>query len=191
MKRIIMVIATTMLCRALLSDTNELSHVRAELEELEAHCASRNWNYRVINEVYNFEWLHTTPSYSHFADAVSNCWGDVLADFGNVATNDFERLLLLGVGKHYGEDYYMDYLSGLADLRTNNVITAKEFTWARISTRHDLRSCFFRRYQESHVRGIVEKMILAEPQRTNFWNCVLTGDAYTNYLEEVEAGLWQ
>ena len=48
MKRIIMVIATTMLCRALFSDTNELSHVRAELEELEAHCASRNWNYRVI-----------------------------------------------------------------------------------------------------------------------------------------------
>ena len=45
MKRIIMVIATTMLCRALFSDTNELSHVRAELE---AHCASRNWNYRVL-----------------------------------------------------------------------------------------------------------------------------------------------
>ncbi len=191
MKRNIVMIAETTLCMALMSDASDLSHVRATLEELEAHCASSSLNYRVITEAYNFEWFHPTSSYSLFAETVSNCWGDVLANFDTVATNDFERLLLLGVGKHYGEDYYMDYLSRLADLRTNNVITAKEFTWARISTRHDLRSCFYRRYQEPKVREIIEKMILAEPQRTNSWNRVLTGEAYTNYLEEVEAGLWQ
>ena len=139
----------------------------------------------------NFECIKETPDYRAFASVVSNDWTLALEHLNELATNNLERLLILGVGKTYDEDFYIEYMSVLASMTTNNLLLAKEFSWARASTRFDLQSCLFRRHQEPKVIELIDKYKAVQPGRTNYWNRVLSGEAYTNYLEEVESGLWQ
>lgn len=186
-----MAIAVFSLNAVFAQGTNGVMAVRTALDGLDSFCSSNGWDDAVMYEALNFECLRVKPEYGSFAVVVSNSWRDVMSNFATSATNTLERLLVLGVGKNYDEDFYMDYLSSVADLRTNGVITARELLWTRASTRRDLMSCFIRRYQEPRVRTIVDKMILAEPQHSNYWCRILSGSAYTNYLEEVEAGLWE
>lgn len=173
------------------ADTNGLEEVRRRLDDVMLYCASNRVDYWVVEEAMNFESFHTNQVYNTFAISVSNDWTNVLCRIDNVTTNSLERLLSLGVGKHFGEQFYIDYIDVLADMRTNNVISSGELSWARASARFDLMSCFIRRYQEPKVRNIIGKFLVAEPSHSNRWNQVLSGAAYTNYLEEVEAGLWQ
>lgn len=168
-----------------------LSQIRSDVDAADMFCMSNRWDYSMLQDAMNFEGVGADPTYAGFASSISNCWREVLANFEAIATNNLERLLVLGVGKQYGEDFYIDYMGVLSDLRTNGTITAKEFSWARASTRFDLQSCLFRRYQEPKVIELIDKYKAAMPGRTNYWDSVLSGAAYTNYLEEVEAGLWQ
>ena len=171
--------------------TNDVSRIRAALNALDSVCATNQWNYWLVEEAMNFEWIKDVSDYRAFAAVVSNNWTLALEHLNELATNDLERLLILGVGKTYDEDFYIEYMSALASMTTNNLVLAKEFSWARASTRFDLQSCLFRRYQEPKVIELIGKYKAAQPDRTNYWNSVLSGAAYTNYLEEVEAGLWQ
>ena len=173
------------------TDTNEISHIRAALDVLDSVCATNKWGYWMVEEAMNFEWIKDVPDYRAFASVVSNDWTLALEHLSELATNDLERLLILGVGKTYDEDSYLDYMGALASMTTNHLIAVKEFSWARASTRFDLQSCLFRRYQEPKVIELIDKYKAAQPSRTNYWDNVLSGAAYTNYLEEVEAGLWQ
>jgi len=165
--------------------------VRQALTEAGSLCASNRWDYWTMDEAMNFEWFRTNAVYCSLSSVISNDWEDVLASLPTIATNNLERLLVLGVGKQYDEDFYIDYMEALSDMKTNNLISAKEFAWARASTRYDLMSCLARRYQEPKVIGLVNKYKTSIPSQTNLWNSILSGAAYTNYLEEIEIGLWQ
>ena len=145
----------------------------------------------MLKDAMNFEGVSDVPTYAGFAASVSNCWREMLENFEVIATNNLERLLVLGVGKQYSEDFYIDYMGVLSDMRTNSIITAKELAWAQASTRYDLMSCLIRRYKEPKVIELVNKYKTSMPASSNRWNDILSGVAYTNYLEEVEAGLWQ
>lgn len=171
--------------------TNDISCVRTALDVLDCACATNKWDYWTVEEAVNFEWLKDKQVYREFASVVSNDWSSVLGHLGELATNNLERLLVLGVGKTYDEDFYIEYMGALAGMATNNAVSVDELSWARASTRFDLQSCLFRRYQEPKVINLIEKYKIAMPQQTNHWNDVLSGVAYTNYLEEVAAGLWQ
>ena len=171
------------------ADTNLLSRIRSQFDNVYANMPSQDMIYGVLEE--SIDELYKEPAYASFADAVTNNWRDVLANIGQVATNDVERLLIIGVGLQYDEDFYLDYCSVLCDMHANGAITAREFLNGRASHRYDLNSCLIRRYQEPKVIELIGKYKAAQPSRTNYWNSVLSGAAYTNYLEEVEAGLWQ
>lgn len=167
------------------------SQIRSDVHAAELLCISNRWDYSMLRDALNFEGLSDVPTYAGFASSISNCWREVLENFEAIATNNLERLLVLGVGKQYGEDFYIDFMGALSDMQTNGTITAKEFAWAQATTRYDLMSCLIRRYHEPKVIGLVNKYKISMPDSTSRWNDVLSGAAYTNYLEEVEAGLWQ
>ena len=169
----------------------DLEQVRNRIDAVNLLCVSNRWNYSVLSDALNFECLLPVPVYRDFAASISNDWLGVLQTLDMVATNNLERLFVLGVGKQYDEDFYIDYMDVLSDMKTNSLITAKEFNWARASTRYDLMSCLIRRYQEPKVIDLVNKYKISLPAQTNRWNAILSGAAYTNYLEEVEIGLWQ
>ncbi len=171
--------------------TNDVRHIRAALDSLDYVCATNQWNYRLVEEAMNFERIKESPDYRAFASVVSNDWTLALEHLDELATNDLERLLILGVGKTYDEDFYIEHMGALASMVTNNLVLAEEFSWARASTRFDLQSCLIRRYQEPKVIALIDKYKAVQPDRTNYWDSVLSGVAYTNYLEEVKAGLWQ
>lgn len=146
----------------------------------------------VLGEPMNFVgFSEKYDSYAAFSHSVSNCWREALENFEVIATNTVDRFLLLGVGEQFGEDFYIDYMNGVADLNTNGVITVSELNWIAWPPQPNLLTCIRRRYREPKVIMLVDKYKISMPQKTNYWNDILSGAAYTNYLEEVAAGLWQ
>jgi hypothetical protein len=143
----------------------------------------------IVYEALNFESFGKYQSYRNLSSSVSNDWRGVLYRINNIAANKSERLLLLGVGKQFDEDFYIDFLTELCVLQTNNIITARELDWASASTRYDLDSCLIRRYKEPKVISLVNSMKKIFPQQ-RFWDKVLSGERYTNYLHEAAAGQW-
>ena len=166
--------------------------LRSQLTAAEASIPTDTLRVAVLGEPMNFaDFSGRHPSYRAFAVTVSNNWCVALSNFCAIATNETERLLLIGVGQQFDEDFYIDYMGTLSDLRTNNVITAEELQWAASPIRAYLLTCILRRYSEPKVIQLVNKYRVSRPHLTDYWNDILSGAAYTNYLEEVEMGLWQ
>ena len=171
------------------AETDPATRIRMQFDNIHDKLPAKYLVYGVLEET--IDELYKEPTYAVFADVVTNDWAFALANLGQIATNDVERLLILGVGLHYDENFYLDFFSTLCDMRTNGLITAEEFISGWASHRHDLNSCLIRRYQEPKVVELVNKLKIAMPQQESRWNDILSGAAYTNYLEEVAIGLWQ
>lgn len=162
------------------SDTRTAVERVVEGLEHKNSAESRIWNY----DIRSVE----TEAYLALARVVSNDWRSVLASLPLCATNQLERLLILGVRDRFGHDFYIDYLDVLVDMKTNGVISAQELGWAQDSEVPSFSQYFAVHYQDDRVRQLVRKFEIAEPGR-DYWRKVLTGDAYTNYLLRVDAGL--
>ena len=174
------------------TETNIAESVRAQLQAAKSDIPAESLRVAVIGEALNFaDFGSKYLSYRTFASYVSNDWQNVLGNFGVIATNTVDRLLILGVAEQYDEDFYIDCMGMLSDMATNGVISAMELQWVGWSYRPELRSCLCRRYQEPKVIELVNKYKVSMPQHVNHWNDILSGVAYTNYLEEAEIGLWQ
>lgn len=139
------------------------------------------WNYDIV--------FATNSSYCALAAMVSNNWRVVLENLDRCATNQYERLLLLGTRDRFGADYYMDFMDALVDIRTNGQITAEEFSWTESTEVAGLERLLERDYCLPRVRALVGRFKIAEPNNS-YWDEVLSGVAYSNYLGEVEAGVW-
>ena len=185
-KKALVLLVLANICCFAAADTHDT--VRERLAAVHKQIPSRRLE-GIVGEVLNFESFGRYTSYQDFAVAVSNDWRSVLGSFNAITTNKVDRLLLLGVGKQFDEDFYIDYISELCVLCTNNIITSGEMDWAITSTRYDLQSCFIRRYKESRVVKVIEQLRIVNPP-ASYWNKLLSGEEYTNYLHEVEAGLW-
>lgn len=167
-----------------------LPGVRVALNEYERLVDSEYLQASYLRDAQNFNLgLSGSYPYKTFAIAVSNDWRMMLNNMNSIATNSAERLLILGTGRVFDENRYIDYLDTLATMRTNGVISATELKWFEASSRYDQMSCLIRRYRQPNIANLVEKLKIALP-RTNYWDAILSGTAYTNYLEEARAGLW-
>lgn len=127
--------------------------------------------------------------YLALATIVSNNYQAVLRNFRQCATNQLERLLVLGVRNRFGAAFYMDFMDELVTLKTNGVISAQEFSWALYTEDVELEKYLERKYKQPRVRNLVGRIKVAEPMNA-YWDKVLSGVAYTNYLDQVRAGLW-
>ena len=186
---IIFGIALAMMACAVRADTNALARVRVALDTLRQNCGGRGFG--GLDEVLNFEdGFRSNQPYQDFAAALSNDWQFAICNIGQIATNQTERYFLLGLGKQYGEDTYIDSLGELSDLRTNNVISVNEFIWAKAARGVHLETCLERRYREARVVELIAKLRVSLPDMNDLWDDILSGQAYTNYLDEVAAGCW-
>lgn len=160
------------------------SPARISLDLLERRVSPRKLRLGALAEVLNFnDGLSRTEEYRAFAnDIVTNDWRSVLAGIGEIATNDVERLLIIGTGRTSDENLYIDYLDLLSTLKTNGVISARELEWFEASSQDDQMTCLARRHTEQKVRRLVEKLRIALPD-AEAWNDILSGLAYTNLLE--------
>jgi len=104
------------------------------------------------------------------------------------ATNQFERLLVLGVRDQFDETFFCDYVEGVFDLWRTGAVSKIELDWVRSGDRPGFGYFFERRYSDDRVRRLVMRFRQAEPDN-ELWQQVLSGEAYTNYMEFVEAGM--
>lgn len=164
--------------------------VNAKLSQLKAEIPRRMLEDGLsIHESLNFDQFATNRAYRAFAASISNEWRTVLVDFRRLGTNETDRLAVLGVGKCFDENFFIAYCKSVADLQAKGMVSERELEWALASGRTDLDTCLLRRYAEPEVKSLVLKLKSAFPKNGG-WDGILTGRAYTNYVEEVEAGVW-
>lgn len=171
-------------------ETNSVSVIRTAMNKMIDEIGTKTINNSMIDDSLNFNHgLMYNPYYLEFSAAITNQWRYALLNLTNITTNTQERRLVIGTGKVYGEDLYIDYLDMLATLKTNNVISCADLSWFEATTRYDLMSCLVRRYRQSKIVSLLHKLDIALP-RGNYWEKIRSGASYTNYLHEVQAGLW-
>ena len=171
-------------------DEQQISFVRQGLSELEQKVSPECLTFQAVDEALNFnDGLSQTPQFIRFAVSVSNNWRAVLSDMDKIATNAVERLLLIGTGRVFGEDVYVEYINELATLKARGAVSSDELMWFMATSEISQLTCLWRRYREPRIRTVIDKLKVALPTGGG-WDDVLSGAAYTNYLGEVEAGLW-
>ena len=131
----------------------------------------------------------TNAEYRSLAVVVSNDWRNVLANINMCATNQLERLLILGVRDQFDVGFYLDFLDTAVNMKTNNVISSRELEWVRRTNHPEMERYLVRHYSDLRVREVVLHLQVAEPSRM-LWGRILSGEAYTNYLDQVEVGMW-
>ena len=170
-----------------MSAVGSLDGIKADLNEYDTGLSPRRRRWSVLSEPLNFSSQSTNATYRRFAASVSNEWRQVLLNLPLVATNNSQRLYVFGVAKQYDEDFFIDFINEMAQMRTNSMVTAFELEWTYANTRTDLGTCMIRRYQEPKIIQTVNLLKLAMPI-SNYWDEVLSGVAYSNYLDRVSAG---
>ena len=172
------------------SATNNSSIIECAWNQFTNQVPDKDWmDYFTLSESLNFDLYLRRPSYQTFACTISNNWQDALSSFLSIGTNETKRLAVLGVGKSFDDNFYIAYCNALADLQQRGFITIQELRWSLASSFTNLDTCLIRRYQEPQVTNLVVKLKEIFPNNSQ-WEDVLSGASYTNYLEEVEAGLW-
>lgn len=131
----------------------------------------------------------TNAEYRSLAVVVSNDWRNVLANINLCATNQLERLLVFGVRDQFDVGFYLDFLDAAVSMKTNSVISSRELDWVRGTNHPEMERYLVRHYLDQRVREVVLHLQDAEPSRL-LWGRILSGEAYTNYLDQVEAGMW-
>ena len=109
-----------------MSSTGIICQVHQKLITAKSGIPNDYLDKHVLDEVLNFEGFGKYQSYFQFSNYVSNDFRNIISKFNHVATNEVDRFLLLGVGKQFDEDFYIDFLTELCVLQTNNIITARE-----------------------------------------------------------------
>lgn len=129
--------------------------------------------------------------YMSFAQMVSNDYKNVFANVNSIATNQAERLLVFGVGWQFDEEFYIDCLEELADLGLKGEVTASEVEWYRYLSFNSKYTNILRvRYKEHRIIELVKKLMQVEPEKKKYYEKILTGESYEEYLEEMKARLW-
>ena len=138
------------------------------------------------------EWgISPNKEYMTFAQMVSNDYKNVFANVNSIATNQAERLLVFGVGWQFDEEFYIACLEELADLGLKGEVTASEVEWYRITSYNAKYINILRvRYKEPRIIELVKKLMQVEPKAKKYYEKILTGESYQEYLQEMKARLW-
>jgi len=128
--------------------------------------------------------------YQELCRAVSNETDSVFRNMSQITTNAAERLVLMSTGWQYSEDYYLNVYDILADMAMSNLVTRAELEWYGMPDRNDLSNCIRCRYREPRVMNLAHSIYVVTAD-TNWYQSVVSGISYTNYLEEVSAGIWE
>ena len=147
---------------------------------------------RVIDLIGLKEWgISPNKEYISFAQMVSNDYKNVFANANSIATNQAERLLVFGVGWQFDEEFYISCLEELADLGLKGEVSAFEVKWYRTASFNAKYINILRvRYKEPRIIELVKKLMQVEPKAKKYYEKILTGESYQEYLQEMKARLW-
>ena len=147
---------------------------------------------RAIDFIGLKEWgLCPNKEYMSFAQMVSNDYKNVFANVNEIATNNAERLLVFAVGWQFDEEFYLLCLEELADLGLKGKVTAFEIKWYRCLNHDSKYTNMLRvRYKEPRIIELVKKLMQVEPKAKKYYEKILTGESYQEYLQEMKARLW-
>lgn len=135
--------------------------------------------------------ISPNKEYMNFAQMVSNDYKNVFANVNSIATNQAERLLVFGVGWQFDEEFYIACLEELADLGLKGEVTASEVKWYRYLNFNSRYTNILRvRYKEPRIIELVKKLMQIEPKAKKYYEKILTGESYQEYLQEMKARLW-
>ena len=181
------IFAVSIICGQVILQAGTLQGVRTALTMYQKTEYGRQNN---IYELKNCG-LSVNREYVLLSTLVSNDYKNVFANVGAVATNDVERLLVFGAGWQFGEAFYLDCLDELVDLGMRGKVSTNEIYWYRTgSWQSKLINCLRVRYKEPRITNIIHKLMRLEPNRKAYYEQILSGESYTNYLHEMEARLW-
>ena len=139
-----------------------------------------------------FDLRFSPERYQPLATSISNSWQTVLPMMNSIASNRIERLLLMNTGWWNGESSYCGYMSMLSDLVASNqldIVELKAFEKAAWN-RPGVATSLSRRHSEVEVVNIVDKMRNVGFD-TNYCSRIISGEIYSNYVNQVEDGLWR
>lgn len=162
---------------------------REELDEMRSGVAQTFRKLPVVRDPSGFDMLRMDECYRGFATFVTGRQDVVFAHLGSLATNNWERLVTLGVCKAFDEDWYLRSCAQVADMVNSGVASSNELEWVLSSSRTNIDTCIVRRYKETPVTNLVFKLrgLVATDA---YWDEVLSGVAYTNLLEEAGLDLY-
>ena len=169
---------------------NDVEDIQASLTRMKSSVAPQYYSSSAMLETLNFNnGLLLQPPYHEFAVVISNHFPAAMLHLGELTTNALDRLAIIGTGRVFDENCYVDYLDCLVTQCTNGCVSRAELEWFEATSRHDQMSVLIRRYREGKIASLIQRLSVLQPA-SNYWADVLSGVAYTNYLEEVDAGLW-
>ena len=175
------------LATLVLADGFDTQSVRDKLDQYIASIGDHKCS---ESEIY--EWgIVTNSQYMMFSNSVTNQLMNVLTNISSVATNSAEKLLVLGVGEMYDSDYYIEFYSRIAELAIQGLYSRREVKWLSIPHGAQHWNSVRIRYRENAVSNLMHKIRLAVPEWQNRCDEILSGVSYSNYVNEVNSGLWR
>jgi len=143
------------------------------------------------NAIYNLSVADTTGNaYVELCRLVSNDVQSVFQGMSSIATNEAERLVLMSTAWQYDENYYLSAYDVIANMALSNEVSRTECDWFGSPKRNDLANCIRCRYQETCVTNLAHKIMIVTGNTNWYWS-VISGESYSNYLEEASSGLWR
>ena len=162
------------------SDTGMLEF-RGAITTLWQNVENKHRRWGVISEPLTFDRMRSGDAYQNFATVVSNDWSYIVSHLNVLATNEWERLVTLGVGKSFDEDFYIAASTDGVDLKSQGALSSTELVFMLVSSRTNIASCIARRFQDPAVTNLVTKLRIEFPD-DEYWNSVLTGGEYSNRI---------
>ena len=157
---------------------------KAAWQELSSSLPSRDLE--GLADSFDFVDYFRCAEHDKYARAISNNWRSVLAALPQIGTNRLERYAILGVGKTFGDDFYIDYCMALADLHHEKIISDDDLDWMLISRQWVLMDCFRKRQEEPLVRDLLKKLIIELPKHSDILTDFLLGIDYIDDMELID-----
>ena len=133
----------------------------------------------------------TNAAFVNLSRVVTNRWNEVLAAMPEIATDQAERLVVMGAGVVVGEERYLGSVSAVADMVMSNKLTVTELQFYRTQCSiadHYAASSLARRFQEPAVSNLIMKLEAAGAYQQGVSH-IFSGEGKELYLDAVHEGL--
>lgn len=154
----------------------------------------------VVHEIYSDPYAHNiileygigqtdNEKYRNLVAEVAYNAGDVLSHFDAYATNQTERLLILSVRDQLDDRFYVSFCNRVVDLAAKGVISRDELLWTVFPVSSEYERYLVRSYRDPATRLLLEKLQRVDGASGEYYQDVLSGKAYEEYVKQVESGL--
>ena len=148
---------------------------------LRQNVSGKDCRWGAISEPLSFDRMSSEAAYQSFAVAVSNDWHSIVSHLDDYATNQWERLVTIGVGKTFDENFYISACTHGVMLKSQGALAMNELEFLLVSSRTNINTCVVRRFRDPMVTNLIARLRLEFPD-DGYWDSVLSGAIWTNRM---------